>query len=100
MDRVLSVPEKRGLPADPPRVNDYDVLAEAYTAENETSLFNAYYERPATLALAGDVAGRRMLKPGGRLIASVDHPFAIVGIQRQAGRKPDYFATYNWTEDW
>jgi len=28
-------------------VNDYDGLAEAYTAENETSLLNAYYERPA-----------------------------------------------------
>ena len=43
---------------------------------------------------------RRVLKPGGRLIPSVDHPFAIHGIQRQAGRKTDYFATYNWTEDW
>ena len=43
--------------ADPPRVNDYDILAEAYTAENEASLINAYYARPAILALAGDVAG-------------------------------------------
>ena len=43
---------------------------------------------------------RRVLKPGGRLIVSVDHPFAIVGLQREAGRKTDYFATYNWTEDW
>ena len=43
---------------------------------------------------------RRVLKPGGRLIASVDHPFAVVGLQRQAGHKVDYFATYNWTEDW
>jgi SAM-dependent methyltransferase len=171
--------------ANPPRFNDYDALAEGYTAENETSLFNAYYERPATLALAGDVAGRRILdagcgsgplsaalrdrgaivsgfdasagmieqarrrlgddadlrvaelggplpypdgafddviaslvlhyledwgpalaglrrvlKPGGRLIVSVDHPFAIVSLQRQEGRQVDYFATYNWTEDW
>jgi hypothetical protein len=39
----------------------YDDFAEAYTAENETSLMNAHYERPATLALAGDVAGRRIL---------------------------------------
>ena len=43
---------------------------------------------------------RRVLKPGGRLIASVDHPFAIVGLQRQEGQKVDYFETYNWTEDW
>jgi len=185
MDRMPPVPDNRVRPADPPRVNDYDVLAEAYTASNETSLFNAYYERPAILALAGDVAGRRILdagcgsgplfaalrdrgaivtgfdsstgmleqarrrlgadadlrvaelgrplpypdgafddvvaslvlhyledwgpalaelrrvlKPGGRLIASVDHPFAIVGLQREAGLKTDYFATYNWTEDW
>src|SRR5690349_6816903 len=181
----MPAPEHRAAPADPLRVNDYDILAEAYTASNETSLWNAYYERPAMLALAGDVAGRRILDagcgsgplfaslrdrgalvtgfdssagmleqarrrlgddadlmvadlgrplpfadgafddviaslvlhyledwgpalaelrrvltPGGRLIVSVDHPFAIVGLQRQAGDKPDYFATYNWTEDW
>ncbi len=185
MDRMSPVPGNRVLPAEPPRVNDYDTLAEGYTARNDVSLFNAYYERPATLALAGDVTGRRILdagcgsgphfaalrdrgaimsgfdssagmleqarrrlgddadlrvaelggplpyadgafddviaslvlhyledwgpalaelrrvlKPGGRLIASVDHPFAIVGLQRQEGKKVDYFATYNWTEDW
>ena len=43
---------------------------------------------------------RRVLKPGGRLIVSVDHPFAIVGLQRQEGREVDYFLTYSWTEDW
>lgn len=46
------------------RVNDYDSFAEAYEAENETSLTNAYHERPATLALAGDVSGRRILDAG------------------------------------
>ena len=171
--------------ADPPRVNDYDSFAEAYSAENEASLINAYYERPAMLALAGDVAGRRILdagcgsgplfaalrdrgaimtgfdssagmleqarrrlgddadlqvaalgsplpfpddtfddvtaslvlhyledwgpalaelrrvlKPGGRLIVSVDHPFAISLMHREADRKADYFATSNWTEEW
>jgi SAM-dependent methyltransferase len=185
MDRMPPGSGNRAGAADPPRVNDYDVLAEAYTASSETSLFNAYYERPAILALAGDVAGRRILdagcgsgplfaalrdrgaivagfdssagmleqarrrlgdgadlrvaelggplpfpdaafddviaslvlhyledwgpalaelrrvlKPGGRLIASVDHPFAIVGLQRAAGQMADYFATYDWTEDW
>jgi SAM-dependent methyltransferase len=40
--------------------HNYDSFAEAYSAENEASLFNACYERPATLALAGDVAGRRV----------------------------------------
>jgi len=43
---------------------------------------------------------RRVLKPGGRLIVAVDHPFAIALMQREAGRKPDYFATSNRTEEW
>ncbi|EWM10512.1 class I SAM-dependent methyltransferase [Kutzneria sp. 744] len=45
-------------------LNDYDSFAEAYVAENETSLFNAYYTRPAVVELAGDVAGRRILDAG------------------------------------
>jgi SAM-dependent methyltransferase len=43
---------------------------------------------------------RRVLKPGGRLIVSVDHPFAVNLMHREAGRKPDYFATYNHTAEW
>ena len=170
---------------DPPEVDDYDVIAEAYSAENESSLVNAYYERPAMLSLAGDVAGRRILdagcgsgplsaalrdrgaimsgfdasagmlelarrrlgdgtdlrvadlgsplpysddtfddvvaslvlhyledwgpaltelrrvlKPGGRLIMSVDHPFAIHGLEYLAGNRTDYFATYDRIEEW
>ena len=42
----------------------YDSFAEAYSAQNETGLFNAHYERPAMLRLAGDVAGRRILDAG------------------------------------
>ncbi len=179
------VPETSAGPADPAMANDYDSFAEAYSAETEANLINAYYERPAILALAGDVAGRRILDagcgsgplfaalrdrgatvtgidastgmlelarrrlgadaalqvadlgsplpfpdgafddviaslvlhyledwaaplaelrrvltPGGRLIVSVDHPFAIHAIHRLAERKTDYFATYNWTEEW
>ncbi|GLX01373.1 methyltransferase [Microtetraspora sp. NBRC 16547] len=171
--------------ADPPGINDYDSFAEAYTASNENNLINAYYERPAMLALAGDVAGRRILdagcgsgplfaalrdrgaivtgidksarmlelarrrlgddadvqvaelgsplpfpddtfddvtaslvlhyledwgpalaelrrvlKPGGRLIVSVDHPFAENLLHREAGLEPDYFATYNYVDEW
>ncbi|AUI59013.1 class I SAM-dependent methyltransferase [Amycolatopsis sp. BJA-103] len=44
--------------------NDYDAFAEAYAAENGTSLINAYYARPAILDLAGDVSGRRILDAG------------------------------------
>ncbi len=46
------------------RSNDYDSFAEAYAAENENSLVNAYYERPAMLALAGEVTGRHILDAG------------------------------------
>jgi SAM-dependent methyltransferase len=43
---------------------------------------------------------RRVLTPGGRLIVAVDHPFAIALMQREAGHKPDYFATSNRNEEW
>ena len=45
-------------------LNDYDRLAESYDESNETDIQNAYYERPAMLALAGDVEGRRILDAG------------------------------------
>jgi len=42
----------------------YDGFAQAYAEDNESSLFNAYYERPAMLELAGDVDGHRVLDAG------------------------------------
>ncbi len=182
---MSSGPESSARRAAPAVANDYDGFAEAYSAENESSLLNAYYERPAMLALAGDVASRRILdvgcgsgplfaalrdrgavvtgfdkstgmlelarrrlgsgadlrvadlgnplpfpdgafddvvaslvlhyledwsaplaelrrvlKPGGRLFVSVEHPFAITLMHREAGRKADYFATSNRTEEY
>jgi len=71
------------------QVNDYDSFAEAYSAENENSLVNAYYERSAMLALAGDVAGRRILDAGcgsGPLFAALrDHGAVVTGIDASAG---------------
>jgi SAM-dependent methyltransferase len=169
----------------PREVNDYDRFAEAYTAEGDVSIVNAYYERPAILTLAGNVAGhrildagcgsgplfealrnrgalvagvdkstgmlelarqrlgpeanlqvadltsplpfpdgafddviaslvlhylkdwgptltefRRVLAPGGRLIVSVDHPFAVLRRQQMRGQDATYFETYNWTFEW
>ncbi|CAN5543620.1 class I SAM-dependent methyltransferase [soil metagenome] len=43
---------------------DYDGFAAEYSARNENSLFNAYYERPEMLRLAGDVAGLSVLDAG------------------------------------
>jgi SAM-dependent methyltransferase len=58
------VPDSSAGSAGPAAVNDYDSFAEAYTAENEASLLNGYYTRPAIVNLAGDVAGRRILDAG------------------------------------
>src|ERR1700743_2168734 len=76
--------------ADPPGLNDYDSFAEGYTASNETSFVNAYYERPAMLALAGEVAGRRILDAGcgsGPLFAALrDRGAVATGFAKSAGR--------------
>lgn len=89
MDPSTGVPESLVRPADPAQVNDYDSFAEAYSAENENNLVNAYYERPAMLALAGDVAGRRILDAGcgsGALSAALrDRGAVVTGIDASAG---------------
>jgi SAM-dependent methyltransferase len=89
MERVSEVPDSFARSADRARVNDYDSFAEAYAAENENNLMNAYYERPAMLALAGDVAGRRILDAGcgsGALSAALrDHGAVVTGIDASAG---------------
>ena len=68
--------------------NDYDSFAEAYTVENDTSLINAYYARPATLDLAGEVAGRRILDAGcasGAVTAALrDRGAVVAGFDRSA----------------
>ncbi|MFI9408121.1 class I SAM-dependent methyltransferase [Nocardia sp. NPDC052316] len=43
---------------------------------------------------------RRVLAPGGRLIASVEHPFANFLGQRLAGEETNYFQTRNRIEEW
>src|SRR4028118_308387 len=42
----------------------YEALAEAFAAAVETKPHNAFYERPATLSLLPDVAGKRILDAG------------------------------------
>ena len=46
------------------KADHYDSFAESYSTENESSLFNAHYERPAVIDLAGDVDGHRVLDAG------------------------------------
>lgn len=42
----------------------YDTIADAYSAENDSSLLNQYDNRPAIRSLLGDVAGRQVLDAG------------------------------------
>lgn len=78
------------------RANDYDAFAVAYAAENDDSLANEYYERPAILALAGDVAGRNVLDAGcgsgslsfalrdcGATVTGIDASVGMVELARQ-----------------
>jgi 2-polyprenyl-3-methyl-5-hydroxy-6-metoxy-1,4-benzoquinol methylase len=44
--------------------NQYDAMAADYSADNEDGPFNRYYERPATVALLGDVSRKRVLEVG------------------------------------
>lgn len=46
------------------QANAYDSFADAYAAETDEGLVNAYYERPEMLRLVGDVSGRRILDAG------------------------------------
>ncbi|MFC4121380.1 class I SAM-dependent methyltransferase [Nonomuraea zeae] len=100
MDRETDMPENplAGHPAwvspatqpvDPAEANDYDSFAEAYSAETEHSLQNAYWARPAIATLAGDVAGRRILDAGcgsGPLTALLrDRGAVVTGIDSSAG---------------
>lgn len=63
------------------KADQYDSFAESYSAENESSLSNAFYERPAMISLAGDVDGHRVLDAGcgsGPLSAALRAKGAVV----------------------
>lgn len=78
------------------RADHYDSFAESYSTDNESSIFNAYYERPAMIALAGEVDGRRVLDAGcgsgplsaalrakGAIVTGFDGSPAMVELARQ-----------------
>ncbi|RJQ67892.1 class I SAM-dependent methyltransferase [Pseudonocardiaceae bacterium YIM PH 21723] len=70
-------------------MNAYDLHAHAYARHNETSAWNALYERPEILKLAGEVAGLRVLDAGcgsGLHAAElIDRGAVVTGIDRSAG---------------
>ncbi|MER6028744.1 class I SAM-dependent methyltransferase [Streptomyces sp. NPDC001851] len=89
MERMADVPESFARSAEPVPANDYDSFAEAYSADSENNLVTASYARPAMVALAGDVAGRRILDAGcgsGSLSAALrDRGAVVTGIDASAG---------------
>ncbi|WP_157619910.1 class I SAM-dependent methyltransferase [Saccharothrix sp. NRRL B-16348] len=82
--RCGDVPPEPDSSADVAVENDYDAFAEGYAAENETSLVNAYYVRPAIV----DLAGRRILDagwgPGTVALALRDRGAVVAGFDRSA----------------
>jgi SAM-dependent methyltransferase len=69
---------------DPIARTSYDQLAEAYAARIETKAHNAFYDRPAMLALLPPVAGKRVLDagcgPGIYAEWLVNHGAEVVGL--------------------
>jgi SAM-dependent methyltransferase len=51
-------------PEKPLALEAYEALASRYAAQVDTKPHNAYYERPATLSLLPDVAGKRVMDAG------------------------------------
>jgi SAM-dependent methyltransferase len=69
--------------------NPYDVFAQGYADSNENDVWNAHYERPAALALLGDVTGQRVLDAGcgagAHAAALVERGARVTGIDSSAG---------------
>jgi ubiquinone/menaquinone biosynthesis C-methylase UbiE len=69
--------------------NDYDAFAAGYSADNENNATNAYYERPASLALLGDVSGQRVLDAGcgagAHAAELVRRGASVTGLDKSAG---------------
>ena len=72
----------------PGAADDYDRMGEAYAAHADEGAVNSLYDRPAMLALAGDVRGRRVLDVGcaaGALTAAlVERGADVLGIDASA----------------
>ena len=96
----------------------YEELAESYAALAPSKPHNAYYERPATLSLLGEVGGRRVLDAGcgpgvyaeilidrGAEVVGFDASEKMVGLARERLRgRAEFFRanledTWDWLED-
>ena len=82
----------------------YEQLADGFAAKVDTKPHNAYYERPATLSLLPDVAGKRVLDAGcgpgayaewlldrGATVVGFDaSPSMVAHAQRRTGGRGDF----------
>jgi SAM-dependent methyltransferase len=72
------------MPEEPIAREAFDQLADGYAARLATKAHNAFYDRPAVLALLPPVAGKRVLDagcgPGAYAEWLVDHGAGVVGI--------------------
>ena len=68
---------------------EYDAMAVEYAADNAGGAYNAFYERPATISLLGDMQGCRVLDAGcgsGELTAwLVDHGAIVTAFDVSPG---------------
>ena len=78
----------------------YNAMAEEYSADNDDGIFNSLYERPAMLALLGDVSGQRVLDIGcgagqlsetlaahGATVSGIDVSPSMIEIARRRVRR-------------
>lgn len=70
--------------------NLYDEFGHYYVDHTDTSNYNALYERPAALALAGDVRGLRVLDagcgPGSGTAALLERGAVVTGVDGSAAQ--------------
>jgi hypothetical protein len=76
--------------------SQYDSMGIMYRAASDEGPFNAYYERPATIAPIGDVTGKRVLEAGGAVVFSTHHP----AMDWQLHSPDDCFKVMQVTETW
>jgi ubiquinone/menaquinone biosynthesis C-methylase UbiE len=91
--------------------DQYNAVAVTYAAHNAESAHNAYYERPATISLLGEVSRRRVLEVGcgagaltawlvehGATVTAIDVSDQMVALAQSAVGKNAHFLVADLTQ--